>query len=347
MQTFFVVALAFSWCIYLKSKNKKANLHAESTPHTRVVIVIVIDQFSAHYLTKLRPYLKGGIHFLAQNGINYLNAFYDNAMPTTAPGHTLLSTGTYGSVHGIISNKWLNAHGMPTACDDDTAARAAVFNPEQGGLYTYGKSARNCLVDNLSDQLILHSYPHADNQVWSLSLKSRAAIALAGRLGKALWMDKKTGLFTSSKAYFNELPTFVQEYNKKLSGQKYQPWHLMFSPFNPAYHFENSDNYTAARFSQSLINTPIAPHHGKSETQIYESTPSANQELLDLAFLTFKKNYKKAPTERFILWLGLSDLDKVGHFYGPESREALDTIYQIDAQLKKFINSILFNCSPK
>lgn len=304
----------------------------------RAVVVFVIDQFSSQYIPKLRPYLPGGIGLLAREGICYLNAFYDHAMPGTGPGHTLLTTGTYGSVHGIINNKWFDAAGLLVHCDDDTADKAAVFNP-YGGIYDYGKSARLTLVDNLSDQLMLHSYPHAQNDVWSLSIKSRSAIAMAGRLGHAVWFDCETGLYTSSKAYFKELPQWVKEFNTKLlTKTKPLTWNLLFEPNSPAYAFSFT-NYRHSSLPFSAIHLPFAPRDGESISEVYAATPYANQDLLDLALLTLK-NHLKNESQRMVLWLGLSSLDKVGHIYGPQSKEATDMIYHIDAQMQDFMNKV-------
>ncbi len=305
----------------------------------RLTVIIVIDQLSAHYLPKLRPYLKGGIGLMAQNGVHFVNAFYDHAMPATGPGHYLLSTGTYGSVHGIINNKWFDKEGNVVACDDDTVKNAAVFNPH-GGLYPYGKSARLSLVDNLSDQLIMHSYPHAHNTVWALSIKSRTAIAMAGRLGKALWLDEKTGNYTSSKAYFKKLPSWLKKFNKRLSSKpSILVWDLFFPPTHPGYVFDNVKNYTYSTLPFSYLGKSIS-YRSKKRAQIYDAMPHANKDLLDLALTTFEKNYSGKPSERFILWLGLSSLDKVGHIYGPQSIQALDMIYHIDAQLEAFMEKL-------
>lgn len=359
--------------IKMPSLSASANIDAElpqavqsQSARTRVVIVMVIDQFSAHYIAKLRPFLKGGIGMLAREGVQFVNAFYDHAMPTTGPGHYLLSTGTYGSVNGIVNNKWFDKDGNAVACDDDTAKNAAVFDPE-GGLYKYGKSARLSMVDNLSDQLVMHSYPQAGNKVWSLSLKSRAAIAMAGRLGKALWLDEQSGYYTSSKAYFKELPDWLKKFNKQLSAQRTLLWNLAYPAKSPAYAFDNIQNYKHGSFPVSFLGKPIfyrpakkAAHHSLrknahnghellsllSAAELYSATPQANKDLLDLALTTFEKNYSDKKEDRFILWLGLSSLDKIGHAYGPQSLEAIDMIYHIDLQLKKFIEKIYERVTP-
>ena len=307
----------------------------------QMTVVIVIDQFSWHYIPKLKPYLTGGIKLLTQEGVNYTNAFYDHSMPGTGPGHTMLTTGTYGCFHGIINNKWWNNQGTLVLCDDDTAQNAAVFAPH-GKLYTYGKSARNCMVDNLSDQLIMHSYPHARNTVWSLSLKSRAAIAMAGRLGKALWFDDMSGNFTSSKAYFKQLPDWVKAFNEKykIDQTKQFTWKPFYPCDSKAYAFKDINNYAYSSSRLSLIGRECTIDPAKGFDEEYNKTPLSNQNLINLAINCIEKNYSGKKNDRFILWLSLSSLDKVAHDYGPRSKEALDMIYHMDAQLKQLIDYI-------
>ena len=78
----------------------------------QLTIIFVIDQFAAHYLTKLDGYLHDGLHTLLKNGVVYTNAFYPHAALETAVGHTTLGTGALpggpaGSGHGIVANSWI------------------------------------------------------------------------------------------------------------------------------------------------------------------------------------------------------------------------------------------------
>ncbi len=307
----------------------------------QMTVIIVIDQFSWHYIPKLRPFLKGGIQFLSQRGTTYSNAFYDHSMPGTGPGHTMLATGTYGSFHGIVNNRWWDREGKIVQCDDDTAERAAVFKPD-GTLYDYGKSARNIMVDTLSDQLMLHSYPHAHNIIWSLSLKSRAAIPMAGRLGKAIWLDYKTGNFTSSKAYFSQLPSFVKAFNEKhkIGAIKEFIWKPFFPSRSAAYRFKNINNYSYSSIPHSIIGRKITIDPKDGYNKDYSDTPLGNKALIDLAIDCIDKNYTGKKDDHFILWLSLSSLDKIAHAFGPDSKEAIDMVYHMDHQLQTLINHI-------
>lgn len=305
----------------------------------KLTVVIVIDQFSAHYIPKLRPFLTGGIKMLDQEGVSYLNAFYDHSLPATGPGHTLLTTGTYGSVHGIINNRWYDAQGRTIHCDEDNRPQSFVFSPN--GLHKHGRSAHNIMVDNLSDQLVMHSYPHARNTVWSLSLKSRAAISMAGRLGKPIWFDDKTGNYTSSKAYFKELPAWVKKFNKetKIDALKEVAWKPFYPEKSPAYAFKWIDDYSYSS-DKSIIGKALSLESPSDFADKYDKTPLANQHLIDLAKACLATNLTSDKNDRFILWLSLSSLDKVGHIYGPNSKEAIDMVYHMDAQLKKFIDYV-------
>lgn len=306
----------------------------------KLTVFIIIDQFSAHYIPKLSPFLTGGLKMLSEEGTSYANAFYDQSMPATAPGHALLSTGTFGSYHGIINNLWYDPEGKKVRCDGDHHNHAAVFKPD-GSLYPYGKSPKNLLADTLADQCILHSYPHARNDVWAISLKSRAAIMLSGRLGNPLWLDTQTGAFTSSKAYFDTLPTWVTQFNKQknLAQQPTVTWKPFFECSSPAYAFPEINNYAYSSIKQSIVGKTL-PIEQKDFNTTFSKTPEANRLLLDLGLTCIDNNYTGKDTDRLLLYVSLSSLDKTGHSFGPQSKEVIDLLYHLDSQLHEFIDQV-------
>jgi predicted AlkP superfamily pyrophosphatase or phosphodiesterase len=251
----------------------------------RLTVILVIDQFAYHYLNKLTPHLKHGIKFLQGRGVCFTNAHQCNGQPGTATGHANLGTGTYGSQHGFVSNSWYE-NGKKVACDNDDSPEARVLFPN--GVYDYGKSAQHLMVDGLSDQCVLQSKPDSSFSAYSISLKSRSAVATAGKLGKALWIDDETGFFTTSKAYFDNLPEWLQQFNMNNDINKIGSvtWNLMY-PKNPyAYNFFKIDNYDYTRSQKSMLNISF-PVRDESNTQdkyhYFEKMPQANQSLLDCA----------------------------------------------------------------
>ncbi|HVX00953.1 MAG TPA: alkaline phosphatase family protein [Candidatus Babeliaceae bacterium] len=313
----------------------------------KLTVVMVLDQFAYHELQKLRPFFKGGLKFLADHGINYTNAIHPHGMPETATGHTTIGTGTLAKNHGIIGNRWFNEEGKLFDADDDAAAQ--VFAPD-GSLYKHGKSPKRIMVDSLSDQLMMNSYPQAPNKSIALSLKSRAAIGMAGRLGKALWVDEKSGLFTSSKAYYDKLPSWVTQFNQKNRMDKLDhfTWNLAYPNRPQAYNFNHINNYAYNKEGHSIIGKPITIDRTvKDPFEYFQKTPFANKYLLDCAKECLDQELSNNPEERLVLWVSLSSLDKVGHGFGPYSLELIDMLYHIDQHLADFIQHIYSKVSPE
>ena len=111
---------------------------------------------------------------------------------------------SYGHTNGIVANKWYNY--------ESCRIEAMFFDPDVMliGLETKAGdnvSPRNFIGNNLSDQLLLSN--SFKSKVMAVSLKARAAIMLAGKLGKAYWYHTGTGEFLSSSYYMKDLPDWV------------------------------------------------------------------------------------------------------------------------------------------
>lgn len=310
----------------------------------QITIVIVIDQCTHAALQQIAPYTQGGIRELMEKGVVYDNAHFPYAKTSTGPGHATLNTGTLPKEHGIVANYWYDIDGQKVACDHDTEENAAILAPQ--GFYKKSKSAQHARVDGISDQLMFTSNKHKKNYAYALSLKSRAAIFTAGRQGKAIFFDARAGQFTSTKAYFSELPDWLAEFNKKkkLSTLTNIPWKLCYSAKSPAYAMANK-NYSFARLP-SAINRQLSQEFMKKDTHkehhcfnFITYSPQSNKLLLDCAEECIQSCIKENPN-KLLLWISLSSLDKVGHIYGPRSLEYIDTLYHIDRYLKNFMDNV-------
>lgn len=302
-----------------------------------VTVIIVIDQFAYHELQKLLPHFKGGIKFLYNNGLRYATAFQPQGSPETGPGHAAIATGSYPKDHGFAANMWPTRDGV-IACDDDNRPEAAVFAPE--GIAVMGKSPRYLMVDTLSDQLIINSRPDTSFTVYSLALKSRSAIAMAGRLGKAIWFDEQTGWFTSSKAYVDQLPLWLSTFNAKLALNTKDSfsWNLCFDAQSDSYNFPFIRDYTHTKVSPMAVQTMSINHTKKTPYDAYAKSPEAARQLFAVARHAVNEYLKTKPTTSLVLWLGMSNLDTVGHLFGPNSLENIDTLYHLDRDIKQFMN---------
>lgn len=324
-------------------------IHAQEIIPPKLTVIMVIDQFGYHYISKLYPHLQYGLKTLLDKGIVYENTYLPHGMPATGTGHTGFNTGTYAKDHGIIANGWINPAGEKIACDDDTAERAAVFGPN--GMYDYGKSARNIMVNGISDQFVLASQPNNPHLAFGVSYKSRAAICTAGQLGKAFWFDNKSGLCTSSKAYYDKLPQWLVEFSTK-----HRPyvtncaWQLMYPETSEAYNFYNIRNYTYANRPFSSINTLTCVNPNDTidkKRDCFSTSPHANKLIFDLAFSCIDTHATENPNNNMLIWVCASSLDKLGHTYGTDAIETLDMIYQLDKQIQDFMEQITAKFNKK
>lgn len=305
---------------------------------TRLTVVIIVDQCAYQFIRKLKGYFTGGIQHLLDNGVVYENAYHPHGLPATATGFTAFNTGTVANYHGMTNNSWFSKEGKEILCDDDTPEKAAVFSKD--GFYAYGKSAKNIMVDGLSDQVMLDRQPSNENYVFGISNKSRSAICLANKLGKAIWFDPVAGQFTSSKAYFNKLPAWLIHFNNKLTINHLEEftWKKLYPSTYPVYNLKDATNYTYSKYQQGLIDNPIKigpRYHTKDPYDIWNKTPYANKTVLDLARACIT-HYAPHMSGQLVILLGLSALDLVSHRQGPDSIETTDLLLRLDQQLQDF-----------
>lgn len=308
----------------------------------QVTVIMVIDQCAWHYFNRLKPFFIGGFKQLLDRGVVYTQAYHPHGIPETTPGHHAIATGTLPKDHGAITNQWLDDECHKVPYDRDPSQAAAIL--DRGIDCCHGKSPHNTMVDGFSDQMILRSVASAPNTVVALSLKSYPAIAMAGKVGKAFWFNEKTGNMTSSRHYFKKLPDWISDFNKKESVAKIPSydWDLMYARNSAAYDFPCIDNLSWSAYKFSLIGKG-AVRVDLSKKEPYEfflRSPASSDFLLRCAQTCIQESVNLHSKEKFVLWVSLSNLDLLGHMYGPDSREVIDMLYHIDQQLGFFIGKL-------
>mgnify|MGYP003321217002 FL=1 len=114
----------------------------EGTP--RLMLFLVIDQFSQEYLARMEQVLSGGFGYLLNNGVVFTNAHQNHANTVTGAGHATLATGAYPRRSGIIGNSWR---------DRETGEEVYSVDDKQ-----HSVSPSNLLVDTIGDWPV--SYTH-------------------------------------------------------------------------------------------------------------------------------------------------------------------------------------------
>ncbi len=303
----------------------------------RLAVILVIDQLPYHVFTSMHQNLVGGLKKLVQSGINFTNAYAPHGKPSTATGHAAFNTGTFAKDHGIVANSWYSDDGKEIFADHDNSPYAKVFGASDT---TIGKSAHYLMVDGISDTAIMYSSSGGTNKVFALSLKSYPAIMCAGHLGKALWFDEQQGKFTSSRAYFEQLPAWLVQFNNSHEIPDSITWfprHCFSSCF-----YKNV--CPSARIEDlSLFKSPIKTHtkiNGVETYKNYLKTPQATQLLFDAARSCIEAELSCNRDEQLIVWISVSSTDFIGHELGTQSIPYVDLIYHIDCQFKKFMRFV-------
>lgn len=303
----------------------------DGTP--RLVLLLVVDQMRGDYLDRFSPLFGGGLARLRDTGQLFTNAEQDHASTSTSPGHASISTGAYPSRHGIVGNNWF-----------DRALGEDVYSVEHDELW---RSPHRLLVPTLAERVKEH-WP--SSQVYSIGGKDRSAILTAGRTGDGVfWYDARSGDFTTSPYYVPEiaegpeaLPTWLQDFNDadwpdQWFGTTWEP-RLTVEDLRP-FGIEPLDRGAfSSGFPRPLGGPAMGPSRslysaiyaspwmdayvGELAAHILDSTDIGRDEIPDLLAVTF------------------SAADAVGHGFGPDSPELVDTLIRLDETLGRLLDHV-------
>lgn len=291
----------------------------------RLVLVLVIDQFRADYLTRFqkrflpsRSGALGGFQYLMSKGAYFPFAEYEQLQNLTGPGHATILTGGYPVSHRIILNDWFDVQtGKTVNCVED--AESPLIGG--GGEKDYGVSPRPLRSTTVGDELKLAGYK---SRVVAIALKDRAAVLLGGhRADLALWFSEESNRWVSSRYYFPEgkLPGWVDTLNEKIHARKGKrlEWH----PQGAETGLSETDKLASFE----------AVHGGKDANESPIGVDLTNEAAL-AAIREYKLGSGPAPD---VLAVSYSTHDMLGHSVGPNSRLMEEmTVYEDRALAELF-----------
>ena len=323
----------------------------EKPPAVRptLVVVVSIDQFPYEYLQRFRPNFAPDGMFLKfrKDGATFFNCHHGHAVTKTAPGHSVLLTGAFPNVNGIVGNEWFDRTlGRRVYCVEDRDYRTvgnlapaaddpdAPYSPRRAaGSRPDGVSARSLIAGTLGDVMKLAN-PAA--KVFGIALKDRAAVLMAGHAADGVfWFDDDNGNWVTSTYYARSLPPYLRNYNESPAGETFagQNWELLLE----------QDRYLqyAAPTLPAFAPRPGFPHvlptkAGPGYYKALATSPFGNQFTLDSARLIIASEKLGQDDVTDLLAINLSSNDYVGHAYGPHSLEVQDITLHTDRQLAEF-----------
>ncbi|MEP7119022.1 MAG: alkaline phosphatase family protein, partial [Acidobacteriota bacterium] len=294
-----------------------------------LLVLVVVDQMRAEYLTRYSATWTGGLRRLIDEGAHYENAAYPYLNTVTCVGHATLGTGAWPKTHGIILNQWfrrdLNA---VRSCTWDPAARTIVYG---GRAEAEGHSAGQLRVPTLAERLRAR-WP--ESRAVTVSLKPRSAIMMAGKGATAVtWIG--AGGWQSSTAFTpTPLPSVARAAAlHALDLDRDAVWQRLRDPAS----YQGVDDAPGERPQFGWTRTFPHPLNASGTAagllENWESSPYGDAALGAMAVAAiddFKLGQRGVAD---FLGVSYSSTDLVGHDFGPDSHEVQDTLARLDGTL--------------
>ena len=293
----------------------------------KLVVIIVGDQIRADYLEKYRSYLSpDGLRRFLEHGAYFKNAFHDDAVTKTSPGHVLIGSGLYPKDSGIIGNEWFDAASGKTVSPSETIP---------GG----DRVQLKWFVGRSFAERLHQKKPHS--RIVSVSLKDRAALLLTGPdQDDAYWWDRKDEEFVGYKP----TPAWLKQFNGTIETFVAQNflWDPAFTPSRELAHaMEKQALLTQGHIRDNAHLGLAFPHPIKSVEALMLTPLSDNvvEQVAEKAVREWTLGHNSA-NEPDVLTVSFSAVDIVGHEFGPDSQEVMDAFLNLDQSVAKLMRFI-------
>ncbi len=353
----------WSCAIHEDRMESLVNDETEGSPgKPRLVVQIMVDQMRPDYLDRFRKALlhdaegrEIGMLRLKSEGVWFTNARTAGAPSVTAAGHASVCTGASPSKHGIVANAMFDSETerfIEAASDSSVSlvrTPGVVGGDPLSRVHVKGSSPRKLRTENFADALRTRML--GKSKAVAVSIKDRGAVFCGGsKATGAYWYDSKSGTMASSTHFVEELPKWVNSFNKKNSADLNQAWTPLYTKAEYKSFLEGSKfadaldvrSYISKRFGGGF---PIVLNDEEmSKVQGYEMfkrTPFASQMLVDFALQAVSKEKLGRGDGVDFLHVSFSAPDTVGHLYGPESIELIDTYVRLNRQIESLMRGVV------
>lgn len=333
------VIIILSICIFISSIPLHGQYQNDTKP--RLIIGIVIDQMRYEYIFRYWDnFSNKGFKKLINNGTFCMNTETGYMLNQSATGHATISTGTFPSVHGIISDEWYTRITRRIInCTDDTRMITIGSDSEEGQ-----KSPRHLFSSTIGDEM---KFFNNESKVISISLKDHSAIMMAGHLADAAyWYDSKSGNWISSSYYLENLPTWVKGFNNIRLPDSYleREWNMLLPSSSYSYD-GNDENPSEVGFGRNENSYPynfkkLRKNSLTGEYELLKSTPLGNTLITDFALSAIQEERLGYDDITDLLMISFSSTDYIGHLFGPQSYEIEDTYIRLDQEISHFVDVV-------
>lgn len=298
----------------------------------KLILVLVVDQFRADYLTRYQSRFLpadskngtvGGYNWLMKRGAYFPFGEYDVLQCMTGPGHAMILSGTYPYQMKISLNYWYNREkGKGEYCTEDADSPLLGVSPEESK--KSGQSPKNFTGSTVGDELKNAGYP---SRVVAVALKDRASILMAGkRADLALWFEPGPFRWLTSKYYLpdGKLPGWIEKFNAKLATRKDSAY-VWESGKDPLGLTTNPEPF---RYESKL---------GDKRTSDWPFGIENTADMAETALEELKLGRGKATD---ILAVSFSSHDFLGHKLGPNAHEMQEMTVVEDRMVSRILNRV-------
>ena len=339
MKTIFKLAFVFVFAFYCGAQNNIFKASQNSNP--KLIVGIVVDQMRYDYLTRFYDkYGDGGFKRMMNEGFNCKNNHFNYVPTSTGPGHASIYTGTTPKYHGVIGNDWYDKElkSMVYCVEDDSVQSIGAetsdgqMSPHRMKTTTFGDENR--LFTQMRGKTI------------GISIKNRGAILPAGHTANAAyWFDYEhegSGNFITSSFYMDELPKWVQDFNKSGVAESYfKVWDTYYDIANYSESGSDLNAYERIFKGKQTATFPYDLNELKGENEnfkIIADSPFGNSLVTDFALKAIDAEVLGKDDITDVLAISYSSTDKVGHDFGPNSKEIEDTYIRLDLELERLFD---------
>jgi hypothetical protein len=310
----------------------------------KLAVLVVFDQLRGDYLMKWQDLLgEGGFRRLCQDGAWFQNCHYPYASTMTGAGHASMLTGCSPDRHGIVGNEWHDRDTGEEVYCAATERYRRVPPPAKVVKRATAGAPDLLLAPTLGDAL--KEQTGGRGKVVAISFKDRSAVLPAGhRPDACYWLDGTTGTFVTSTYYRDRLHPWVEQFNVEKPADRWfgKAWDRLRPDVD---YFLRAGLDDVAAEGKGKAQGRTFPHPmtgglqepGKEYYEALYNSPFGNDLLLDLAKRAVDGEALGADDVPDLLSVSFSSNDPVGHCYGPDSQEVLDTTLRSDLIIKELL----------
>jgi predicted AlkP superfamily pyrophosphatase or phosphodiesterase len=334
------VAVALAAVLVVAHRPVAAQRAAPGARTPKLIVLLVVDQMRGDYVDRYRHQWTRGLSRLLTQGAWFRQVDYPYFNTVTCPGHASISTGAVPQIHGLILNNWWDRTlAKPVTCTEDDRYPAVSYGKPVAG----GESAARMQVPTFADELRIQRDP--PGRTIAFSLKARSSITLSGRKPDAVaWFDD-SGSWTTSSAFASGPVPAVADFIRRnpVENDLGRTWDLALDV--DAYHYDDqieglrpAKGGMAASFPYVVKGETDAPDRMFYER--WQSSPFADRYLVRMALSVARSlGYGTMPGPNMVA-ISFSSPDRVGHDYGPNSRQVQDTLIRLDETLGELFDGL-------